>query len=99
MIEKEKERGKRTGQQGQNRASYAHKYLISSLNPKDRGLVERPNLYVLRTSEMPSILVELGFISNLTEEEKLMDAAYREKAADAIAKGVKEYVDKGKFNK
>ena len=76
-----------------------HKYLISALNPRDRGLVERPNLYVLRTSNMPSILVELGFVSNPEEESKLMNHSYREKAAEAIAKGVKEYVDKGKFNK
>ncbi|MGB3366271.1 MAG: N-acetylmuramoyl-L-alanine amidase [Acidaminobacteraceae bacterium] len=80
-------------------AANAHKYLISSLKPRDRGLVERPNLYVLRTSDMPSILVELGFVSNLNEEQKLMDEKYREKAADAIAKGVKEYIDKGKFTK
>lgn len=80
-------------------ASATHKELISALNPKNRGLVERPNLYVLRTSDMPSILVELGFISNLNEEKKLMDANYRDRAADAIAKGVKEYIDKGQFNK
>lgn len=80
-------------------AANAHKYLIDILKPRDRGLVERPNLYVLRTSNMPSILVELGFVSNLVEESKLMDEAYREKAADAIAKGVKEYIDKGKFTK
>lgn len=80
-------------------ASYTHKYLISALQPRDRGLVERPNLYVLRTSDMPSILVELGFLSNLIEEQKLLDPSYRDKAADAIAKGVKEYIDKGKFKK
>lgn len=76
-----------------------HKYLISSLKPKDRGIVERPNLYVLRTTEMPSILVELGFVSNLQEEQKLLDASYRDRAADAILKGVMEYIDKGKYKK
>ena len=38
---------------------------------RNRGVVERPGLYVLRRTRMPSVLVELGFISN-PEEAELM---------------------------
>ena len=36
---------------------------------RNRGVVERPGLYVLRRTQMPSVLVELGFISNPAEAE------------------------------
>ena len=38
---------------------------------KDRGLVDRPNLYVLRHTKMPACLIEYGFISNKTEAARM----------------------------
>ena len=40
---------------------------------------------------MPSVLVEVGFISNRQEAAKLKDPIYREKAAKAIASGIIDY--------
>jgi N-acetylmuramoyl-L-alanine amidase len=42
---------------------------------------------------MPSILVETGFISNPAEEARLKSARFQEGTAEAIARGVKEYVE------
>jgi N-acetylmuramoyl-L-alanine amidase len=40
---------------------------------------------------MPSVLVEVGFISNSAEERNLKDPEYREAVASAIAKGILNY--------
>jgi N-acetylmuramoyl-L-alanine amidase len=48
--------------------------------------------YVLVGAEMPSILVEISFISNREEEKRLANNSYRERVAEAIAKGVKSYI-------
>ena len=56
----------------------------------DRG-IQPGNLYVLRHSLMPSILVELGFISNLKEEEHLKEMSTRQEFANELAKGLELY--------
>lgn len=47
--------------------------------------------YVLVGAEMPSILAEISFISNREEERRLLEDGYRNKIAEAIAKGVEKY--------
>lgn len=53
--------------------------------------VERANFIVLRSPDVPSMLIETGFISNPEEEKKLMDAAHRRRLAAAIVDGVRDY--------
>jgi N-acetylmuramoyl-L-alanine amidase len=60
-------------------------------NGRDLGVKHAPFL-VLMGAEMPSILVETGFISNPGEERKLGDPRYRAQAARAIFEGIKEYL-------
>ncbi|AEM52091.1 N-acetylmuramoyl-L-alanine amidase [Stenotrophomonas maltophilia] len=50
--------------------------------------IERANFAVLRTSDMPAMLVETAFISNPDEERRLMDPAYQRKIAGAVLDGV-----------
>ena len=56
----------------------------------DRGIQEG-NLYVLRHSNMPAILVELGFISNPNEERVLQSPQTQEDFANRIANGIANY--------
>ncbi len=56
----------------------------------DRG-IQPGNLYVLRHSLMPSILVELGFISNPTEEGHLKESSTQKDFANELAKGLELY--------
>ncbi len=49
--------------------------------------------YVLVGAEMPSILVEVSFISNRAEEKRLARTTYRNKIAEAIAKGINSYIN------
>jgi N-acetylmuramoyl-L-alanine amidase len=64
--------------------------LIKNLGLRDRGVKQAP-FFVLVGCEMPSILLEIAFISNANEENLLTDAAWQQKAAEAIFEGVKEY--------
>src|SRR3546814_1672227 len=51
--------------------------------------VEHANFAVLRTSDMPAMLVETAYISNPTEERLLTDPSYQRKLATAIPRGVR----------
>ncbi|MFQ3280230.1 N-acetylmuramoyl-L-alanine amidase, partial [Reinekea sp.] len=51
------------------------------------------NFVVLRAPDVPSILVETGYISNPTEEANLGSPAYRKKMATAIANGIVRYFE------
>jgi len=64
---------------------------LGGVNPLHKGSVEQAGFAVLK-SPIPSILVETAFISNPDEETRLNDAAYQEKIAHAILRGVKSYI-------
>jgi N-acetylmuramoyl-L-alanine amidase len=53
--------------------------------------VERANFVVLRSPDVPSMLVETAFISNPGEERNLLNVAHRGKLAGAIVTGVRDY--------
>lgn len=67
---------------------------LATLGLDDRG-VKQGDFYVLKYTDMPAVLVELAFISNPKEERMLLDAAFREVAAGAIARGILDYCDTG----
>jgi N-acetylmuramoyl-L-alanine amidase len=66
---------------------------LAKLGPTHRGYVERANFVVLRSPDVPSILVETAFISNPAEERKLRDPAHQDKLAKAVMAGVKSYFE------
>lgn len=67
---------------------------LSKVNTLHRRQVEQAGFLVLKAPGIPSILVETAFISNPQEERKLKTAAYQQKVADAILKGIKAQVKK-----
>lgn len=64
---------------------------LRKLGPTHRSYVERANFVVLRSPDVPSILVETAFITNPSEEARLKDPAHRQKLAAAIVDGVDSY--------
>ena len=56
-----------------------------------KNRVESANFLVLKSPDVPSILVETAFISNPSEEGKLRDPRWQKKMANAIARGVQDY--------
>jgi N-acetylmuramoyl-L-alanine amidase len=65
--------------------------LIKTLNRPSRGIVPRPNLFVLNKTKMPAILTELGFITNKEELSLIKKEEYREAAANALAVSIARY--------
>jgi N-acetylmuramoyl-L-alanine amidase len=57
--------------------------LASGINSKNRG-VKQAGFYVLIGASMPNVLIEVGFLSNPTEEKKLKKASYRQQIAEAV---------------
>lgn len=53
--------------------------------------VESANFLVLKSPDVPSVLVETAFISNPDEERRLRDPAHQARLADAIANGIQDY--------
>ncbi len=66
---------------------------LGNLGPTHRGYVERANFVVLRSPDVPSILVETAFISNPDEERKLRDPSHQSRLASAVMSGVRSYFE------
>lgn len=56
---------------------------------RNRGIVERPGLYVLRKTRMPAVLVEMGFISNASDASLMSNSP--ELFAEGIYNGILQY--------
>lgn len=65
--------------------------LVAELQPSRVRTAMAGDYYILQL-DVPSVLVECGFISNAQEERLLLDEAYQERLAQAIADGAAEYV-------
>ena len=72
-------------------ADNIQKELIKTTGFKDRGVKERPDLIVLNSTKMSAVLIELGFISCVSDSFKLKKQSFLQSAAEAICKGVCQY--------
>jgi N-acetylmuramoyl-L-alanine amidase len=64
---------------------------IGDINKLHKNHVEQAGFAVLKSPDIPSILVETAFISNPEEEKKLIDDVYQDKFVDSILNGIKKY--------
>jgi N-acetylmuramoyl-L-alanine amidase len=71
-------------------AGYVQQELLKTLGLRDVG-VRSANFVVLRTSNMPAILAELAFVSNLAEEKYINTENFKNSSAEALAKGIGLY--------
>ena len=67
--------------------------LSSKLSLRDRG-AQPGNYLVLRENRQNAILIELGFLSNPTEERIINTESFREQATLGIYKGLLDYFDR-----
>ncbi|MFZ2540390.1 MAG: N-acetylmuramoyl-L-alanine amidase [Gallionella sp.] len=64
---------------------------LGDINDLHRGHVEQAGFAVLKSPDIPSILIETAFISNPSEERRLNDEDYQMKLANSILNGIKRY--------
>lgn len=67
---------------------------LANLSPLAKKTPQHASLSVLRSPDIPSILVETGFLSNSSEEKRLATANYRRQVAKAIYQGLVAYANK-----
>ena len=78
-------------QSGKTLAQTIHRNILSSISMRDRG-VKTARFYVLRNTNMPSALVEVGFVTGREDAPNLSSPAHRSRMAQAIANGILEYI-------
>ena len=71
-------------------ASHMQQELVRTLGLRDIG-VKDGNFLVIRQTSMPSVLLELGFLSNAQEESLMRTNDFRKNSADAIVRGLQNY--------
>jgi len=64
---------------------------LQSVNKLRSRRIEQAGFAVLKSPDIPSVLVETAFISNPSEEKRLRTSAYQDKIARALMKGVRTY--------
>ena len=74
-----------------NLANTVHENMVHIVDRTDRG-VFKSKFYVINHNTMPAILVEIGFISNEEERKELLTRERKKKTAQAIARGIIEYL-------
>ena len=84
-----------TTPQSQALADTLHRYMIKELGAQDRRVRKR-GLFVTRKTKMPSVLLEIGFLSSPEEEALLSNANYQRRVAKAIRDGIYDYLSKNK---
>lgn len=72
-------------------ATILHKHLLRHTQLKDRGVKDGAWLYLVKHTNMPTVLVECAFMDNLEEAKLLLTDAYRKECAVELAMGVCEY--------
>jgi N-acetylmuramoyl-L-alanine amidase len=78
---------------GQSLASSIHSSITQNVTIRDRK-VRRARFYVLRKSSMPSVLVEVGFVTGAEDAARLRTTAYQNQMADAIARGILQHLQR-----
>jgi len=74
-------------------AKIVQENVIDALNETDRGIKERPNLIVLRKTNMPAVLLEVAFISNKDDLANLDSPSFRRAVAKAVSDAIIEAFD------
>ncbi|HEA0262241.1 TPA: N-acetylmuramoyl-L-alanine amidase [Salmonella enterica] len=68
---------------------------LGKVNDLHKNKVEQAGFAVLKAPDIPSILVETAFISNIEEERKLKTATFQQQVSESILAGIKAYFADG----
>jgi N-acetylmuramoyl-L-alanine amidase len=76
---------------GRRLAATIHASMLAATGMNDRG-VRQANFFVIRRTSMPATLLEIGFVTGAQDAPRLRDPAWRETMANAIARGILQYI-------
>jgi N-acetylmuramoyl-L-alanine amidase len=77
--------------QGYRLARAIHNRILKNTDMQDRG-IRQARFYVIRRTKMPSVLVEIGFVTGARDAARLSSSAQRTQLAEAIAQGIVDYI-------
>ena len=80
--------------EGENAAGIMQEELRTFDSNNKRQAKENMTYYMLKKTEVPTIIVECGFLSNAEEAEKLTKEEYQNEVSEAICSGIIKYLDK-----
>jgi N-acetylmuramoyl-L-alanine amidase len=69
--------------------------VIRNIGSKNLGLVEGDDIYIIRSSEVPVALIEVGYMTNKKELSNLCDEEYQRKTAQGIYDAILQAIEEG----
>jgi len=79
---------------GKDLAAIVQKHLVNKLKTVDRKTISRPDLIVLRETNMPAALAEIAYLTNSTDRANLQKESFRQNAAQALCDSIIEALKK-----
>ncbi|MEW9667418.1 N-acetylmuramoyl-L-alanine amidase [Ammoniphilus sp. 3BR4] len=76
--------------QSEQFAKVLHRHLVEATGFPDRG-AKKAGYYVIKNTNMPSGLIEIGFLTNAAENKQMLDPAFQKRVAQALGKAIHEY--------
>jgi len=80
-------------QSGNLLAQYIQNSILQTMRMNNRG-VKQARFYVLRNTQMPAVLVEVGFVTGSDDSQILANPDNRTRIAEAIAQGILQYIQR-----
>ena len=86
-----------------NQSKFFANIVVDNMNSRGMRILPRPHRYagfaVLKSPDIPSVLVEMGFMSNKNEARLLSSSSYQNKVAAALTDSIDHYFKKITANK
>ena len=73
-------------------ANNIHKHVVKATGFRNRG-TKKENYFVLKDTNMPAILLEIGYITNPEDEQTMLTNEFQQSVAKAINEGILEYLE------
>ena len=86
-----------TSPESENLAKFIQSEIKRNLENTTRNALAKNNMYLLKETQPPGALVEVGFLSNVHERDLLKTEAYQKKVAASIYEGILRYVTEKEF--
>ena len=82
-----------TKEETYNLANIIMDEMTKGTGAQNKGLLAREKTVVIRDTAMPSVLIELGFLTNIQEAQLLTDETYQDLLVESIIKGIERYFE------